>query len=89
MIGACKNKTADSSDAPKRTVFFDKSGMDTTIKPGNDFFSYANGKWMKETKIPPSETGWGSFYTLDDDNLKNLHKILDEVSATDNTAGKK
>eukprot|EP01037_Dinobryon_pediforme_P003729 gene3729-3775_t len=87
MIGACKNKTADSSDAPKRTVFFDKSGMDTTIKPGNDFFSYANGKWMKETKIPPSETGWGSFYTLDDDNLKNLHKILDEVSATDNTAG--
>jgi putative endopeptidase len=87
MIGACKNKTADSSDAPKRTVFFDKSGMDTTIKPGNDFFSYANGKWMKETKIPPSETGWGSFYTLDDDNLKNLHKILDEVSATNNTAG--
>jgi putative endopeptidase len=89
-VTACKHKAADStSDVPKRTVFFDKSGMDTTVKPGDDFFSYASGKWMKETKIPPSETGWGSFYTLDDDNVKNLHKILDDVSAQDNAAGSK
>ncbi|MGZ3835960.1 MAG: M13 family metallopeptidase, partial [Mucilaginibacter sp.] len=71
------------------TIFFDKSGMDTTVKPGDDFFSYTSGKWMKETKIPPSETGWGSFYTLDDDNTKNLHKILEDVSAQDNTVGTK
>ncbi|MGZ3753035.1 MAG: M13 family metallopeptidase [Mucilaginibacter sp.] len=78
-----------TSDVPKRTIFFDKSGMDTTVKPGDDFFSYTSGKWMKETKIPPSETGWGSFYTLDDDNTKNLHKILEDVSAQDNTVGTK
>jgi putative endopeptidase len=89
-VTACKHKSADSSsDVPKRTVFFDKSGMDTTVKPGDDFFSYASGKWIKETKIPPSEVGWGSFYTLDDDNLKNLHKILDGVSSQDNAAGSK
>jgi len=38
-IASCKNK----SDDQKRTVFFDKSGMDTTVKPGDDFFMYANG----------------------------------------------
>jgi len=82
-IAGCRNKTDDQ----KRTVFFDKSGMDTTVKPGDNFFMYASGTWLKKTNIPASEQGWGSFYTLDDDNLKNLHKILDEVSAQDNPAG--
>jgi putative endopeptidase len=84
IITACKQH---STDVPDRTVFFDKSGMDTTVKPGDNFFLYANGKWFKNVKIPPSETGWGSFYTLDDDNLKNLHTILNNVSRQDNPAG--
>ncbi|MDB5025527.1 MAG: peptidase [Mucilaginibacter sp.] len=87
-VTACNHKSGDTaSDVPKRTVFFDRGGMDTIVKPGDDFFLYVNGKWMKETKIPPSETGWGSFYTLDDDNTKNLRKILDDVSAKDNASG--
>jgi putative endopeptidase len=88
-VAACNNKSKESSDTPKRTVFFDKTGMDTTVSPGENFFLYANGTWMKNTKIPPSETGWGSFYTLDNDNLKNLHLILADVSAKDNAAGSK
>jgi len=88
LVSSCTNKSKDASeDVPKRTVFFDKAGMDTTVKPGDNFFLYANGKWMKDTKIPPSQTGWGSFYTLDDDNVKDLHKILEDVSSKDNTAG--
>src|SRR6202034_2452806 len=47
----------------------------------------ANGTWMKKVVIPASETGWGSFYTLFDDNEKHLHKILDDVSSKDNAAG--
>lgn len=87
-VCACKQKSGESSsDVPKRTVFFDKTGMDTTVKPGDDFFLYANGAWMKKTEIPASEREWGSFVTLSDDNLKNLHQILNDVSAKDNTAG--
>ncbi len=82
-ISACHHKT----EAPARTVFFDKSGMDTTVKPGDNFFMYASGNWAKKTQIPASESGWGSFYILDDDNTKNLHKILEDVSAKDNSAG--
>src|ERR1700709_1057043 len=88
LVTACNHKPSESSaDVPKRTVFFDKSGMDTTVKPGDNFFTYANGNWMKKTVIPASESGWGSFYTLYDDNEKNLHKILDDVSSKDNATG--
>ncbi len=88
MVAACKNKsTSTNSDVPQRTVFFDKTGMDTTVSPGENFFLYASGTWMKKTEIPASQTGWGSFYTLYDDNQKNLRKILEEVSANKNDAG--
>jgi len=85
---SCKNKTSTDS-VPARTVFFDKTGMDTTVKPGDNFFLYASGNWFKKTEIPASETGWGSFYTLNDDNQKNLHKILDDLAAQSNPEGSK
>ena len=78
---ADKSEKADQSH-------FDFSGMDTTVSPGDDFFQYANGGWMKSTKIPDDQNGWGSFYTLYDDNLKKLKAILEEVSAkTDHPVG--
>ncbi len=30
----------------------DLTGMDTSVKPGDDFFSYANGTWYKNAVIP-------------------------------------
>ncbi|MCR8561797.1 M13 family metallopeptidase [Mucilaginibacter sp. BJC16-A38] len=88
IVAGCKQpKTGVSADAPKRTVFFDKSGMDTTVKPGDNFFLYANGKWIKDTKIPPSENSWGLGNILYNDNQKHLHSILEDVSVDDNPAG--
>ncbi|MEJ6982030.1 M13 family metallopeptidase [Pedobacter sp. P351] len=84
FIAACSQKNVSTSDVPERSVFFDKSGMDTAVSPGENFFLYANGAWLKKTEIPASETGWGSFYTLYDDNIKNLRRILEEISAREN-----
>ncbi len=81
-LAGCKNK----SDDQQRTVFFDKSGMDTTVKPGDDFFMYANGKWIKNTKIPASEVSWGTFNTLRDTNEAHIHQILEYAAAHDDTA---
>jgi len=88
-VGCKQPKSGESAGAPKRTVFFDKSGMDTTVKPGDNFFLYANGKWIKETKIPASENSWGLGNILYNDNQKHLHSILDDVSVNDNPAGSK
>lgn len=91
ILASCSQKKegASTEDVPKRTVFFDKTGMDTTVKPGDNFYLYASGSWLKKTEIPASQRGWGSFYTLYDDNQKNLHKILDEITKQDNPAGSK
>jgi len=78
MAAGCKQKP--SATVPGRTVFFDKSGMDTTVSPADNFFMYANGTWIKNTKIPPSETGWGGMYSMAVENKKELHDILEDVS---------
>ncbi|MEO6521713.1 MAG: M13 family metallopeptidase [Mucilaginibacter sp.] len=83
---SCTNKSK-TGDVPARTVFFDKTGMDTTVKPGDNFFQYASGNWMKTTEIPASETGWGSFYTLYNDNQKNLRTTLEALASGSNPAG--
>lgn len=77
LLASCKSNTDQSN-------YFDKSGMDTAIHPGDNFFMYANGTWIKKSVIPDDQSGWGSFYTLYDENLKKLRTILDEVSAKTN-----
>ncbi|MDN3587720.1 M13 family metallopeptidase [Pedobacter aquatilis] len=81
ILAACQNdKSHQANEGDQRTVFFDTAGMDTTVKPGDNFFLYANGKWIKDTEIPKTETGWGSFYTLYNDNIKNLKGILEQAA---------
>jgi putative endopeptidase len=73
-------------DGP-RTSFFDKTGMDTTVSPGENFYMYANGNWVKRTQIPASETRWGSFNILADNDVKRLHSILEDVSSKTHPTG--
>ena len=90
ILSACNSKSSNTStDTTKRTVFFDKSGMDTTVNPADNLFLYANGTWLKKTKIPPSETGAGGMYQMAVDNRNELHGILEEVSKQDNAKDSK
>ncbi len=38
----------------------DTAGMDTSVKPGDDFFKYANGSWLAKTEIPADHGAWGT-----------------------------
>jgi putative endopeptidase len=42
----------------------DTAAMDTSVKPGDDFYRYVNGDWMKTAEIPPDLSSWGSFVML-------------------------
>jgi putative endopeptidase len=42
----------------------DVAGMDRAVKPGDDFFAFANGKWVAATTIPPDRSSWGVFGIL-------------------------
>lgn len=83
---ACQKKN-EESEVPRRTSFFDRAGMDTTVSPGDDFFTYANGGWLKKTTIPGDQTGWGSFYQLYEENQLKTRSILEEAAAANAKTG--
>jgi len=65
----------------------DTAGMDTSVKPGADFYKYAGGKWMKDNQIPADKTKWGMFDALREDSDANVHKILEETSKAKKASG--
>ena len=85
-LAACNN-SADKTGSGERTVFFDKTGMDSSVKPGDNFFEYANGKWIKSAIIPDDQSGWGSFNTLYEDNIHNLKSLLEDASKSGGAKG--
>ncbi len=60
----------------------DPKNMDTSVKPQDDFFQYANGAWIKRTEIPPEYTRWGSFNELIEHNNDALHDIAEKAQNT-------
>ncbi|WP_175622180.1 M13 family metallopeptidase [Chryseobacterium schmidteae] len=95
--GTTKNTTATVEKTPTNIVvenssltIYPENGinlsyMDKTVRPQDDFFSYVNGNWVKETRIPSDKASWGSFNALrenvDDASLDILNKILTEKYA--------
>ena len=55
--------------------------MDTSVKPGDDFFRFVNGKWFDNTEIPADKTRWGSFDELRQNTDKDALAILKEAMA--------
>ena len=60
---------------------FDVTGMDLSVKPGDDFFRYANGKWADRTEIPSDRTRYGNFDQLAELSENRLHAILEDAAA--------
>ena len=53
--------------------------MDTTIRPNDDFFAYANGGWMKRNSIPADETAYGIGELVEKELRNKLLKINEEA----------
>jgi len=70
-----------------QSVAFDTTRMDTSAAACDDFFQFANGTWVKNTPIPPSQSSWGSFSILAESNRDTLHDILEKAAANKNATG--
>ena len=73
----------DSSTVAKRygTWGFDPAGMDRSVKPGDDFYRYADGKALDALVIPPDRTNYGSFNILRILSDTRVHVILEDAAA--------
>src|ERR1043166_1898828 len=63
--------------APKPlTSGIDLAGMDRSVNPGDDFFEYTNGNWLKATPIPPDKSRYGVFTMLSDEVRKRTQMLI-------------
>lgn len=77
---------ASASIASAQTKkFIDPANMDLTVKPGDDFYQYASGTWIKNNPVPAKETRWGSFNELREFNSQAVRSLVEEA-AKDKTA---
>ena len=58
--------------------------LDTTVRPGDDFFQYANGGWIKRNPIPGSESSWGIGELVQED-IYNRLKAINEKAVQDSS----
>ncbi|MBA2743510.1 MAG: M13 family peptidase, partial [Chthoniobacterales bacterium] len=66
----------------KNPPAFDLKNMDTSVKPSDDFYTYANGTWLKNNPIPPEESRWGSFNELIEKNNDALRVVAEKAAKT-------
>ncbi len=60
----------------------DTAQMDTSVKPGDDFFKYVNGKWLATFKIPADKASYGAFDLLNDMSEEDVRTLLAELGKT-------
>jgi len=61
--------------------FIDPANMDLSVKPGDDFYTYASGTWIKNNPVPAKETRWGSFNELRDFNINAVKSLVEDAAA--------
>ena len=65
----------------------DLAGMDPSVKPGDNFFDYANGAWLKQTEIPPDRSSYGAIVTLLDLTDRRVADLIQETAKANAPAG--
>ncbi len=79
VLIACTNEPAHN--------VIEINGLDSSIKPGDNFFLYVNKKWEDTVQIPPSQSGVGAYMFMNYPQRLRLQGILDSVSKATNEDG--
>ncbi len=59
----------------------DVTDLNTSVQPGDDFYEFACGEWMKKHPLPAAYSRYGSFDKLQEDNDKRINGILSELQS--------
>ncbi len=64
-----------------------EADFNKNVRPGDDFYEYACGGWMKNNPLPGAYSRYGSFDRLQEDNDKRINGILKELQSNTYTKG--
>lgn len=77
MTVSCSKKFGtETNESPA----IDTSNFDMSVKPGDNFYRFVNGNWMKKNPMPAEESRWGAFNVLYEENQKKLHDMFIEAA---------
>ena len=89
-LAACNTNTprnAAKEQRPGTDIGIQTGWMDKSVTPGDDFFSYANGIWVKNTPIPADRPRIGGFWIADQLREKNTQALFDTIIKSKPTSG--
>jgi putative endopeptidase len=89
-LGACNAHPAGNAaqgQAQGADIGINTGWMDKSVKPGDDFFSYADGSWVKNTAMPQDRSRIGGFWIADLQREKNTRELFDTILKSNPTGG--
>ena len=82
---ATRAALAAGGEAPRAEPGLDLAGMDRSVRPGDDFYRFANGTWMEATEIPADRSAWGSFAILAEEASRRTVELIQEAEKASST----
>jgi putative endopeptidase len=73
---ACKGTDNEVAVQHGAALGIDPAAMDKSVKPGDDFYAFANGGWMEVTEIPSDRSNVGGFYIAAHETEKRLGELV-------------
>ncbi|MEQ8927839.1 MAG: M13 family metallopeptidase [Fulvivirga sp.] len=84
LLASCsepkEEKTSDDIQA------LNMANLDSTVNPGDDFFQFANGGWLKNTEIPGDRGSWNTFGEIREQTNDIVLKVLETAASSDKYA---
>jgi putative endopeptidase len=77
VAGQAQRQPAAGNSATASAHGIDLAGIDTSVKPGDDFFRYANGRWYETTPIPQDRSSWGIGAELAEEASQRTRALLE------------
>src|SRR5436190_5372110 len=90
VLSACGETKMPVAEAPKPVVGsfgVDLAQMDLTIRPGDDFYGYVNGTWLKTFQMPADRARYTTGTSVAEKMEADVHMILDDVAASRGAPG--
>jgi predicted metalloendopeptidase len=89
-LAACNTHQGNANQAEQAQgtdIGIQTSWLDKSVKPGDDFFNYANGTWINKIQIPADRSSIGAFFIADQQREKNTRALFDNILKSNPTSG--
>jgi predicted metalloendopeptidase len=78
-------QTPSEQTTPTLPSGIDRNQMDPRVRPQDDLYRYANGRWLDTFQLPPDKSMYGTFTRLAEENEKRIRQIVEELASQETT----